>query len=195
MKLITYKPKDYPTEVCVFPKKESDTHCNGKVHRQERYCQRPAGWGTKHVGSGRCKLHGGCNVNKKSGELRYSDYVPTAIVEKYEEFAVESNIDIKSLNDEIGLVRANIANLLAKFTDFNVSADTKILQLIELLRRLVETKQKVDERAKSKVNLEVVLKLVDNIIMIIDKRVQDVGTKKLISTDMRQLNLSELGLD
>ena len=25
----------------------------------EGYCERPAGWGMSHAGSGRCKLHGG----------------------------------------------------------------------------------------------------------------------------------------
>lgn len=33
----------------------------------EGYCSHPAGWGTSHIGSGPCKLHGGAlpNVNKK----------------------------------------------------------------------------------------------------------------------------------
>lgn len=31
----------------------------GATNRHEEPCQLPAGWGTDHVGEGRCKLHGG----------------------------------------------------------------------------------------------------------------------------------------
>jgi len=37
-------------------------YCNGKRRGAEaagKLCTRPAGWGTPHVGTGRCKLHGG----------------------------------------------------------------------------------------------------------------------------------------
>src|SRR4051794_5751686 len=40
-----------------------DSSYCGARKRQPQYpgetCRRPAGWGTKHVGFGRCKLHGG----------------------------------------------------------------------------------------------------------------------------------------
>ena len=39
--------------------------CNAKT-RAGNECQRPAGWGTLHVGAGNCKLHGGSTRN---GEL------------------------------------------------------------------------------------------------------------------------------
>lgn len=34
--------------------------CGGKKKQSEGTCTQPAGWGTPHPGSGRCKLHGGC---------------------------------------------------------------------------------------------------------------------------------------
>lgn len=34
-------------------------HCGAKKRQGEGTCTRPAGWGTDHVGIGRCKLHGG----------------------------------------------------------------------------------------------------------------------------------------
>ncbi len=34
-------------------------YCGGKKRQGEGTCTRPAGWGTDHVGVGRCKLHGG----------------------------------------------------------------------------------------------------------------------------------------
>jgi hypothetical protein len=41
---------------------ERDRHCGGKRRGTDnagKTCTRPAGWGTDHVGVGRCKLHGG----------------------------------------------------------------------------------------------------------------------------------------
>lgn len=176
-----------------FPKKEPTDKCNGKVHRQFRYCKRPAGWGTSHPGTGRCKLHGGCSTGKKSGLLRYSDYVPTDIIEKYEEFASESDTDIKSLNDEIALLRAKITDAESKNNDGRY--DRSIIVMMEEIRRLVETKQKVEEGIKSKITIEFAGKLVDSVIKIIEECVPDIDTKKLIAGRIRRLNEHSLGFN
>lgn len=38
---------------------DDSRYCGGKKRQGEGTCTRPAGWGTDHVGVGRCKLHGG----------------------------------------------------------------------------------------------------------------------------------------
>jgi hypothetical protein len=40
----------------------------GAKNRSGNPCRRPAGWGTDHPGSGRCKLHGGLSTGPKSPE-------------------------------------------------------------------------------------------------------------------------------
>lgn len=35
----------------------------GSNKKRGGHCERPAGWGTKHLGVGRCKLHGGASPN------------------------------------------------------------------------------------------------------------------------------------
>lgn len=37
--------------------------CGGQRRQAEGTCTRPAGWGTPHAGTGRCKLHGGSTRN------------------------------------------------------------------------------------------------------------------------------------
>lgn len=39
-------------------------YCGAKKRQGEGTCKRPAGWGTEHPGTGRCKLHGGNNRSK-----------------------------------------------------------------------------------------------------------------------------------
>ena len=176
-----------------FPKIDSDTKCNGKVHRQLRYCKKPAGWGTKHFGTGRCKLHGGCSTGRKSGNLRYSDFVPSSLVEKYEEFSVEDDKEIKSLDNEIALVRAKVTGVEA--INNSGEYDSKIMQMVELIRRLCESKQKIEEGIKQKVEIEIVGKVIDSMIEIIERTVDSIDVKRALATEMRRLNLSELSLN
>lgn len=195
----------YKSDSVSFVKMEPDVTCNGKVHRQERYCQRPAGWGTDHKGSGRCKLHGGCSTGPKTGQLRYSDYVPENLVELYEVFSSETDKDIKSLNDEIAMLRARIAVLASKnidikdekgkITDFEGRYDGTIVGYVEALRRLIESKQKIEEGIKSHITVDVVVRAVQSFIQIVDKTVSDIATKKRIAGELRRLNMDELGLE
>ena len=57
------------------PEPHDTTICRPRK-RQPRYagerCARPAGWGTEHLGFGRCKLHGGATPYKHG---RYSKVV------------------------------------------------------------------------------------------------------------------------
>uniref|UniRef100_A0A6M3IR30 Uncharacterized protein n=1 Tax=viral metagenome TaxID=1070528 RepID=A0A6M3IR30_9ZZZZ len=172
-----------------FKKIDPTSTCNSKLHRQLKYCRKSAGWGTDHVGSGRCKLHGGCSTGPKSGTLRYSDFVPTDLIEKYEEFALESDKDIKCLNDEIALLRAKIAVVESKNKDEKY--DKQILMYMEEMRRLVETKQKVEEGIKHKIDISVVHSVVDDVIKIIDRRIEDNELKKAIAVDMRHIHIPD----
>jgi len=44
-------------------KKEPDDECNARKTDGSGYCGQTAGWGTDHVGHGRCKYHGGDSPN------------------------------------------------------------------------------------------------------------------------------------
>lgn len=55
------------------PKLDPDGACNGKRTRGsdppifQGYCKRSLGWGTDHVGEGRCRQHGGNNGGAREG--------------------------------------------------------------------------------------------------------------------------------
>ena len=47
-------------EVDELPLIAADTiHCNARRNGRRSYCKRQPGWGTNHLSTGRCKLHGG----------------------------------------------------------------------------------------------------------------------------------------
>lgn len=39
--------------------------CGAKRRNAEGYCGKPAGWGTDHLGTGRCRLHGGSTTTHR----------------------------------------------------------------------------------------------------------------------------------
>ena len=192
-------------ETVPFPRIPATETCNGKIHRQERYCKKQSGWGTDHFGIGRCKLHGGCSTGPKSGKLRYSECLPEPLMEMYEQFSVESDFDIKSLNDEIAMLRARIAAITTKNVDIKNEEgrliaveghlDQKLCGMVETVRRLIETKQKVEEGKKTHVTIDIAIKTVEQVIMIIDKNVTDLALKKKIAGELRRLNRDDLGLN
>lgn len=68
----TEEPQEFPDQ----PGK-----CNGKLSKgKPGKCRRPSGWGTEHVGHGRCKLHGGSTqTHNKSAQVA----IAKAEAEKY----------------------------------------------------------------------------------------------------------------
>lgn len=68
--------------------------CGGKKRQGEGTCTQPAGWGTDHPGTGRCKLHGGStkNHNARAVEQQARSLVET-YGRKIETTAVEALLD------------------------------------------------------------------------------------------------------
>lgn len=93
----------------------TDNYCGGKT-RSGSPCKRPAGWGTDHVGTGKCKLHGG--ASKKGVESatyehgRYSKYAPQPIGSKVKELEAYPLLD---LADELQQQRGLFATYLERF--------------------------------------------------------------------------------
>lgn len=89
------------------------TFC-GATNRQGTPCQRPAGWGTDHVGIGKCKLHGG-KTPIKTG--RYSEVLSQKLRGKIDAIQDPESMD---LLDELVLQRALLAEYLSRFDATNL---------------------------------------------------------------------------
>lgn len=93
-----------------------DATCGAKT-RAGTPCQQVAGWGTNHVGSGRCKLHGGKSLrgimatDQRAG-LKYSKYMPSRLLDRYQDAI--SDPDILELKHEIALTDGRLADLLTR---------------------------------------------------------------------------------
>ena len=117
------------------------TVCGAKT-RGGKQCQQPAGWGTEHVGQGRCKLHGG-----KAGAPivtgRYS-IKRTELAHKAQRFV---NDDAPGdLTGELALMRALLQEYLDRYDDNSrlpLDDIERIFGMIEAISRLVERIAKI----------------------------------------------------
>ncbi len=82
---------------------------------EQTYCQQPAGWGTDHPGSGRCKLHGG---NHRAGPAhprwthgRYAESVRSKLPHRLREVYVASLEDPELVSHRADLALLNARKL------------------------------------------------------------------------------------
>lgn len=85
--------------------------CGGKK-RGGGFCTRPAGWGTDHVGQGRCKLHAGSTPIKHG---RYSTVKRPRIRELLDAF--DNDPDPLDIAPEIKLLRALILDYIERYDE------------------------------------------------------------------------------
>jgi hypothetical protein len=91
---------------------DRDTLC-GAHKKKGGTCGRPAGWGTDHVGVGRCKLHGGCTpTQRKHAHLKLAER--GAAVELAEAGYEPVTDPVATLADVAGQARALLAIFASK---------------------------------------------------------------------------------
>lgn len=109
--------------------------CGAKT-RSGTPCNQPAGWGTDHLGEGRCKLHGGSSPGRPIKHGRYSVKHREKLAAKVSQF--RDDPEPSSLADELAMMRA----LFEDFLDKNTAPDTEeyevMFEMLEAIGRLVQ---------------------------------------------------------
>lgn len=111
--------------------------CGAKT-RLDGACKRPAGWGTDHVGEGRCKLHAGSSPGRPLIHGRYSLKHRKSLARKVQQFLADPAPG--DLTAELALLRALLQDFLSRSDGDSLDLDhvTHILNLIDAIARLVE---------------------------------------------------------
>lgn len=157
----------------------------GGLKRDGSSCAQVAGWGTDHVGEGRCKLHGGASLkgadhpNFKHG--RYGKVIPQKIRERLDISADGDPLDILP---ELELQRALLAEYVSRFDGVNPSAVdiSFLMEWLSDIGRMVERITKMrNETALTKAE-----------IAFIAARIPDVLARYIPDPDDQQRALREL---
>ena len=91
------------------------TVCGARTRTSGGECGRPAGWGTDHVGEGRCKLHGGSSHGRPMVHGRYSLAHRSSLAEKAQRFREDPAPG--DLSEELVLMRALLQDFLDRYAD------------------------------------------------------------------------------
>ena len=120
--------------------------CGAKKHRSPKTCDLPAGWGTDHPGTGRCKLHGGNNPIKHG---RYS----TVLRGELGKHIIEHMDDPNPLDlaPEMAVLRGQLTLWLDRLGEFDNGVTPEqaaaIGMVVSGLQRLADTVSKIETRA------------------------------------------------
>ncbi len=123
---------------------DSDPDICGAKTRDGTPCKRPAGWGTEHVGDGRCKTHGG-NAGRPPKHGRYSVKARDGLEEKIRQYREDENP--AGQWDELALLRALLQEWLDDLGTLDEDAVSVILDLQREIRRTLDTINKIQTRS------------------------------------------------
>ena len=195
--------------------------CGAHSRSSGKPCPRPAGWGTDHVGTGKCRNHGGSSHGRPIIHGRYSNVTQRirefvairiktlddeAYVATYLEFTKDK--DINSVTHEVALLRTALVALgdiledpkakgLAGPFIATLPATMRIEAIAELAERIVRcVKRKVDMEEGLAIRLTPTNthQLVTAIGRAIGEHVSDPKTRADIAGSLRRLlGAGELG--
>jgi len=175
--------------------KAPSTVCNARLRYKGGYCDKPAGWGTEHEGTGRCKLHGGAaNAGRPKQTYTPSEFISNDILEKFEGVVQSDPLSISNLDNEITVLRSIFYQYLKQCqTEGKLPHSTYLKQYTEAFSKLIDLKNKVENQSNPRnITTNVFITYVNQVTDIIRKNVSDRVTLDRIVHDLEGLALPEL---
>jgi hypothetical protein len=148
----------------------------GAKNRQGQPCQHEAGWGTAHLGQGKCKLHGG-----NGGRISRYNRIKGELAERMQKH--ETDPDPANLLPELCLLRALLEGWMEKNNENETAAIPGAVTLTGNIRKIVDTIHKMQTRELlTSREYEVALAELTRIIV---EEVKDVDTVRRIGDRFR----------
>lgn len=167
-----------------LPSKEPDEHCNART-RSGGYCKNRAGYGTDHVGVGRCKFHGGSTPVKHALYSRYRDaLLGRGLGEVFDQLV--NDPELKDLRQEAALLRALVIGRLKREDG---SGDEAIPEIVERLSRVVKRLHEIEEGRHVYVHVSGLQVVIQQVVQVIERHVPDPDTRAAIAADLRGIRL------
>jgi hypothetical protein len=121
--------------------------CGAKT-RSGTPCERPAGWGTDHVGEGRCKLHGGCSPGGPITNGRQAKKTSRQLRDKIQRHLNDPNpLD---LTGELALLRALLDYFQERLDEIGADPTREdagtFLNLVQGVQKVADTISKIQSR-------------------------------------------------
>lgn len=124
-----------------LPEIAATDKCNARNSDLTKYCKKTAGWGTDHVGTGRCKLHGGSSLkgfrhpNFLTG--KYSKVLPDNLLGHFEDIMADGKL--LELKEDIALVTTLVRSSLQDLQENYQSSAAYFKQMTKVIDELEQT--------------------------------------------------------
>lgn len=112
--------------------------CGAKTRTTGKPCKKPQGWGTQHVGFGKCRLHGGATPIKHG---RYSLVHRQSLQAKVSEFLADPAPG--DLSSELALTRALLQDYLNRFGEDVALPMTSIKHINDMVEQIGKTVERI----------------------------------------------------
>lgn len=147
-------------------------------HAGEGYCKRKAGWGTDHLGQGRCKFHGGSSPVRHG---RYARYLSTDLGDEIDRLMEDP--DPLDMEEELATARV----LLGRALDNDDLSEPQRMGLVGEVSKIV--KRIEDVRAANAVSLPELTRLMTEMGRVVAYHVDDQETIDAIRQEWRSIRL------
>lgn len=140
-------------------------------------CQLPAGWGTDHVGEGRCKLHGGAanNRGENNGNYKHGAWSKYA---DYDDDVLES---VAQVEDDLAVLEELRNERLAQYyTVLQYYAETEGVQVAQQILDKIDSGEDIDRGMISELArvMQVSTQSMDNLIARIQSLTNDIADRR-----------------
>lgn len=197
-----------------LPSVHDDKFCSAKKRQGSGRCRQPAGWGTNHVGSGRCKLHGGATPIKSGIYSTIAHERLRALIAQH-----EANPDPLNILHELAAARALFQDYVERYNewrdaliawhetqkpDYKATTDdgvqraaaprpTQILDIGDAYRIVSEVtkiaKRIEDIRAQNAISrkdfVRVMQEMARVVEAVVERRVSDVATRDQLKAEIK----------
>lgn len=156
--------------------------CGAKT-RGNTACNRPSGWGTKHVGVGKCKLHGGASPIKHGLYSKYAKHTLAATVQ-----SLLDEPELVNLREQIAFKQALILGRLDQLQRGMTQDDMRLMaEISEKVARDIERLNKIEHGDKYVLQIAEVQAVVQQITLIIHQEVSDERVVQRVANRLQEL--------
>lgn len=162
--------------------------CKAKT-RSGNPCRLPKGWGTEHVGKGRCKLHGGCGGAPIKHGL-YSKYRENLVGQRICEILEDP--DLLDMRRPVALIQALTEKLLKDAVTgglINEKTRAALLNLATEESKAIERYYRTMEGTKHTIRVENIHVFLGQVAVIINEEVADAALRARIAERLGGLHI------
>ena len=178
-------------------KREPDQLCNARLRYKDGYCTRPAGDGTDHPGTGRCKEHGGKNLGRPRVTFVASEFDGSDILKRLEAVVESDPNSIALVDNEVTMLRSVFYRYMKNCSEAGNKLPNPgdLKKFTDALAKMLEIKAKLEHRSAPKTQIitnNVFVMYVSQINNILKKHITDPDLLDRIADDLENLQLPEI---